>query len=164
MLNSMKWTEGSWMNTASVAFSNSSIPQISTFLLCHFPPSASTTAWEADWQLGPLDGAGLLALHMYNQGDREGNYYLQPLSSADRKVSILTPEDLHSGPQSNTATSWVSQSREMLTPSLSKDWDDSAPALGFCTFSSRVSCKSLIDCSSYDEREHSRHQNRMQDL
>lgn len=36
------------------------------------------------------------------------------------------------------------QSREILTHSLSEDW---APSLGFCTFSSRVSCKSLTDMS-----------------
>lgn len=64
------------MSTGPLAFSNLSIPQFSTFLLCHFLPNASTDAWGADWQLGTLDGAGLPALCKYNQGDREENYHL----------------------------------------------------------------------------------------
>lgn len=183
MLTSVKWAEDSLMNTTPTGPCQLKYP--STFNVFALP-SAHQCQHNCPWSTPaawPMDGAGLVASCKYNRGDREGSLKpthraksflkaaeLSPITTLkcwQKSIFIPAPGILHSGLQSNTVGSWVSQRKEMLTPFSSKDREDWAPALvlcAHCTISSRTSHKSLVDTSQLPWRQNSRYQNRKHDL
>lgn len=129
-------------------------PSTFNFLAVPFAPQCQhnclgsrLAAWHTVWS-----GAACTVQVQPRRQERELPSVTTP-KCWQKSIFIPTPENLHSRPQPNTMGSRVSQSREMHTPSLLKDWADWAPALGFYTFSSRDSCKSLINMSKLWWRE-----------